>query len=235
LFGILIGAFGLGGLADRFGRKVMFIVEMALFIFFLVLVTLSSDFTVLLICLLGMGIALGCDYPTAHLIISESISSSVRGRLVLSAFGFQAVGALAGTAVGLLILQSRESIADWRWMYATAIIPAVLVLLGRFFIPRSGHWLLIQGRMAEAEKEVQVLLRREPPYPKKVVLTDSHKEDSYRHGSERLGLASLFSDQPLDYPGGRALVSSGSRYLWDRDIHSDHSCRSDRRKECTRA
>ena len=57
--------------------------------------------------LFGLGMALGCDYPTAHLVISESIPSSSRGRLVLSAFGFQAVGALAGTAVGILILQSR--------------------------------------------------------------------------------------------------------------------------------
>jgi putative MFS transporter len=31
------------------------------------------------IALLGIGIALGCDYPTAHLIISESIPSRIRG------------------------------------------------------------------------------------------------------------------------------------------------------------
>ena len=38
LAGILIGATALGGLADLFGRKQMFIAEMALFIAFLVLV-----------------------------------------------------------------------------------------------------------------------------------------------------------------------------------------------------
>jgi MFS transporter, putative metabolite transport protein len=86
LFGILIGASALGGLSDRYGRKPMFIIEMAL-------------------CLFGMGLALGCDYPTAHLVISESTPTRSRGTLVLSAFGFQAAGALVGTAVGYLVLR----------------------------------------------------------------------------------------------------------------------------------
>ena len=34
LFGILIGASALGGLSDRFGRKPMFVFEMALFVLF---------------------------------------------------------------------------------------------------------------------------------------------------------------------------------------------------------
>ena len=43
LFGILIGASLLGGLADHFGRKLMFIAEMALFTVFLILVALSPN------------------------------------------------------------------------------------------------------------------------------------------------------------------------------------------------
>ncbi len=100
LAGILIGATALGGLSDVFGRKLMFILEMVLFTIFLTLVAFSPSFPWLLTCLFGMGLALGCDYPTAHLVISESIPSQYRGRLVLSAFGFQAVGAIAGTALG---------------------------------------------------------------------------------------------------------------------------------------
>src|SRR6516165_7567820 len=38
LFGILIGASALGGLSDRLGRKPLFVIEMALFTFFLLLV-----------------------------------------------------------------------------------------------------------------------------------------------------------------------------------------------------
>jgi MFS family permease len=174
LAGILVGATALGGLADRVGRKQMFILEMALFTVFLTLVSLAPNFPSLVVFLFGMGLALGCDYPTAHLVISESIPSSLRGRLVLSAFGFQAVGALAGTALGLLILNSRESLADWRLMFASAILPAALVVFGRFFTTQSGHWLMAQGRVAEAEAALRRLLHREPSYPQVIQLKPAH-------------------------------------------------------------
>ena len=170
LAGILIGASGLGGLADQFGRKLMFILEMVLFSVFLGLTVFASNFHWLLVCLFGMGTALGCDYPTAHMVISESIPSTSRGKLVLSAFGFQAVGALVGTAVGYLILSENQDISSWRWMYATAVAPAVLVFLGRFFIPDSGHWLVSKNKIVQAEQELHRLLDRYPPYPKKINL-----------------------------------------------------------------
>jgi MFS transporter, putative metabolite transport protein len=83
LLGILMGAVGLGGMSDHFGRKSMFIIEMVIFVAFLMLLILSSNFVSLIICLFGIGLALGCDYPTAHMIISENIPSLSRGRLVL--------------------------------------------------------------------------------------------------------------------------------------------------------
>src|SRR5208283_720288 len=108
--------------------------------------------------------------PTAHLIISESIPSGLRGRLVLGAFGFQALGALTGTVVGYLVLKNIPELGAWRWMYATAIIPAVLVTLGRFSITESAHWLLVKGRHNEAQDQVERLLSRTPAYPKNVRL-----------------------------------------------------------------
>lgn len=189
LFGILVGATALGGLADRYGRKQMFIAEMILFTLFLIAVTLSPNFIVLLVCLVGMGAALGCDYPTAHMVISESIPSYLRGRLVLSAFGFQAVGALTGTAVGLLILDAEKHLYDWRLMFATVIVPAILVCIGRFFIPQSAHWLMGKGRVDQAEKAVKDLLRREPAYPVDVKLRELNEVS----GTEQPGFRELFS------------------------------------------
>jgi len=125
LFGILVGAVGLGGLSDRFGRKTMFVVEMIIFCAFLALLCVSQSYIQIVICLFGLGLALGCDYPTAHMIISETIPSTSRGKLVLGAFAFQAVGALGGTAVGYAVLSTLPDISAWRWMYASAIIPAV--------------------------------------------------------------------------------------------------------------
>ena len=183
LFGILIGATALGSLADHFGRKQLFIAEMILFLGFLVAMTLSPSFPVLLICLFGMGLALGCDYPTAHLVISESIPSNCRGRLVLSAFAFQAVGALFGTAIGYMILKSNQSISDWRLMYATAILPTIIVVLARFFITQSPQWLMSKGKVAEAKKEMRRLLHRIPAHPidiELVAVPDSEPEHERR-------------------------------------------------------
>jgi len=194
LLGILIGASTLGGLSDHFGRKRMFIVEMILFVIFLVVLSFSSGYIWLVISLFGIGTALGCDYPTAHMVISESIPSSTRGKLVLSAFGFQAVGALVGTAVGYFILYENPEVQAWRSMYATAIIPAILVIIGRFFITDSGQWLMSQGRIEEAEKETRRLLRRKPPYPKDIKLIDPNTNgDSSHRIKPGLGYSALFT------------------------------------------
>ena len=187
LLGILVGAIGLGGLSDSFGRKFMFIVEMIIFTIFLSLLVVSPSYFWLVIFLFGLGVALGCDYPTAHLIISESIPSGMRGRLVLGAFGFQALGALTGTVVGYLVLKNIPEIGAWRWMYATAIIPAVLVTIGRFSITESAHWLLVKGRHSEAQTQVERLLARRPTYPKSVRLA------ALSTGEAQQNIATLFN------------------------------------------
>ena len=198
LFGILIGALLLGGLADRFGRKPMFVAEMIIFVVFLCLLVAipaswPQSFALLVFSLFGIGVALGCDYPTAHLIISESIPSSDRGRLVLGAFGFQALGAFIGTAVGYLILKNVPELGVWRWMYATAIIPAVIVVFGRFFITESGHWLLSRGHVDRATRETARLLAREPRYPHRIMLSPHVSPHTAHHH----GYMALFRPENL--------------------------------------
>jgi len=170
LFGILIGATALGDLADRFGRKQMFIIEMVLFGLFTVLLTFSPSYAVVVFALVGIGVALGCDYPTAHLMISESMPSRIRGRMVLGAFAFQAVGGLAGTGIGFLILFENPDLGAWRWMYASTILLAIPVIIGRFFVVQSPAWLVLRGRIADAEVEIEKLLAREPRYPRNIIL-----------------------------------------------------------------
>jgi putative MFS transporter len=172
LAGILVGAIGLGSLSDYFGRKRMFVIEMIIFVAFVALLSLSASLASLIISLFGIGLALGCDYPTAHMIISENTPSSSRGRLVLGAFAFQAVGALVGTGVGFLVLSYSPTLDAWRWMFASAIIPAALVTIGRFFITESAHWLLARGHVVHAEREIARLLVRSPEYPQGVNLTE---------------------------------------------------------------
>ena len=171
LCGILIGAVGLGSLSDRYGRKSMFIVEMIIFTSFLGAAVFCTNFVSLVICLFGLGLALGCDYPTAHIIISENIPSTSRGKLVLGAFAFQAVGALVGTSVGYAVLVNMPTLDAWRWMYATAVIPALLVTIGRFYVTESANWLHSRGSYDRATVAAGRLLKRTPQYPEKIVLS----------------------------------------------------------------
>ena len=170
LGGILIGAVGLGSLSDYFGRKSMFIVEMIIFTAFLAAAVFCTSFTSLVICLFGLGVALGCDYPTAHIIISESIPSTSRGRLVLAAFAFQAVGALGGALVGYAVLVAVPNLNAWRWMFATAVIPALIVTIGRFYVTESANWLQTRGAIERATHAADQLLHRKPQYPSDIVL-----------------------------------------------------------------
>jgi MFS family permease len=172
VFGVLVGATALGGLADKYGRKNMFIAEMAIFLLFLILLTFTPNFVILLLALFGIGIALGCDYPTAHLVISESISARHRGRMVLGAFSFQALGAFTGIGISLFVLSLDPAVHVWRWMYAVAIIPAIVVFVARFYIVESAQWLAKSGRLDEARDSVSRLLKRQPVYPREVTLAE---------------------------------------------------------------
>jgi MFS family permease len=174
LFGILVGAAGLGGLSDRFGRKPMFVAEMVIFVAFLVALVCCTNVIFLVICLFGIGLSLGCDYPTAHMIISENIPSTHRGRLVLGAFVFQAVGALSGTGFGYLVLLAVPETSAWRWMFASAIFPAALVTIGRLYVVESANWLAARGDIKKAEQATKKLLVRSPQYPTDIKLPAHH-------------------------------------------------------------
>ncbi|MDX2357993.1 MFS transporter [Dietzia sp. PP-33] len=188
LAGIMVGATALGGLSDRFGRRQMFLVEMVLFTLFVLGATVAPGFVVFLICLFGMGIALGCDYPTAHTMISETQSTASRGQKVLSAFAFQAVGAVAGTLVGVAILTPTDSLDSWRLMFGVVVVPAALVAVGRLFIVQSPHWLANVGRVDEAQVELKKLLDRTPRYPSVVSLATERSTEA----AEGRKLGSLF-------------------------------------------
>jgi MFS transporter, putative metabolite transport protein len=194
LAGILFGSVLLGGLSDYFGRKRMFIAEMIIFCAFLALLLLCTNYISLAICLFGLGLALGCDYPTAHMIISETVPSTARGKLVLGAFAFQAIGALAGTGMGCLVLILDPDVSAWRWMYATALIPAIFVTLARFFIVESPNWLAVRGEHEAAEVSVTRLLHREPQYPTNVMLVRPETSGEHKPRS-KASFWSLFNSR----------------------------------------
>jgi MFS family permease len=160
LVGILIGALGLGGLADRLGRKPVFIAEMLLLVVGLVAAALSPNSACFAASLAVVGLALGADYPAAHLVISESIPAAIRGRLVLGAFSCQALGAVLGTALAALLLGLRPELGTWRLFYLLPVLPVLLVAWGRLFLPESSPWLLSRGDLEGAERQLARLLNR---------------------------------------------------------------------------
>lgn len=160
LLGILLGALLMGGLADRFGRRPVFIGEMALLLLALLAAAASPSPAWLVAALFAMGLALGADYPTAHLVISESIPAAARGRLVLAAFSFQALGAVLGTALAALLLDARPELDTWRLFYLLPALPVAAVLGGRLLLPESSHWLISRGRREQAEAALARLLHR---------------------------------------------------------------------------
>jgi MFS transporter, putative metabolite transport protein len=191
LFGILIGAVSLGSLSDVFGRKRMFVVEMLIFMVFLAILTVVPGYWPLVICLFCTGVALGCDYPTAHMIISESTPSASRGQLVIAAFAFQAVGALVGTGVGWLVLQADPQLEAWHWMFATALLPGLIVTVWRFYITESASWLFVRGEHERAEAMAKRLLRRNPQFPKEIKLQRAETH------AEKLNYGALFNPRNL--------------------------------------
>jgi MFS family permease len=221
LFGILIGATALGGLSDHVGRKRMFIVEMILFAISLLLLVVSPNYPWLLVFLFIMGAALGCDYPTAHMVISESIPSVARGKLILSAFGFQAVGALVGTGVGYLILYENPDIGAWRWMYATGIIPAILVGLRPALYSRQRALAAFPGQD-----------RRSGAGDGTAACPASALSPEGQTGSSLIGWpfggglwSALFAAlYPGDHLCLRSLVSPGSGDLRYRHLYTHHPC-----------
>ena len=117
-----------------------------------------------------------------------------------------------GTAVGFVILFENPNVAAWRWMYASTLVLAVPVIIGRFFIVQSPLWLMFRGRVKEAEIATERLLLREPAYPKEVVLHREQARD--KHHEHQWGEApwsALFQRINLD----RTILASVPWFLQD--------------------
>lgn len=69
----------------------------------------------------------------------------IRGRMLIAAFSFQAVGIFAAAGVGLFILAMHPSESAWRWMLVAGAvpalaIPALAILILRRGLPESARW-----------------------------------------------------------------------------------------------
>ena len=166
LLGSAVGAFFAGQIADRFGRVKAMVVAAVLF----TISSIGSGFAFsiwdfIFWRLLG-GIAIGVASVIAPAYIAECSPSNLRGRLG----SLQQLAIVVGIFIALLSdyfiavsAGSAESpfllgVAAWRWMFWTAVIPAVLYGMAALTIPESPRYLVAQGREQEASSVLAKIL-----------------------------------------------------------------------------
>lgn len=153
LLGILIGAVIFGPLTDRFGRRIMMVADLCVFVVVSLLQLAAGTAAELVLLRFALGVAIGADYPIAAALLSEYMPARGRGAALNSMQVVWFLGACVAYAAGNAMLGLPQS---WRWILASAAIPALVGLALRARAPESVRWLAAKGRHAEAA----VILRR---------------------------------------------------------------------------
>ncbi len=155
LFGAFVGAMLFGHISDRWGRKKVYGLELAIMIVFTLLSAVSVNYVMMIITRFIVGIGVGGDYPISSTIMSEYSSTKHRGKLVSMVFAMQGFGLVSGALVGLgsiFILPLGDS---WRLMLAFGALPAIYVVyLRRKLMETPRFSLQVQGNETEARKAV---------------------------------------------------------------------------------
>ena len=156
--GAFLGALVFGQVADRAGRKGMFMVDIILFVVFSAASAAAWNPASLIVFRFFLGVGIGADYPIGVSYIAECVPTRLRGRLIVGAFAFQALGSLLGVLVGLLILKADPTLSAWRLMLAFGVLPAVVVVIMRDGLPESVRWHLARGNYEKASHAASALL-----------------------------------------------------------------------------
>ncbi|WFU06631.1 MFS transporter (plasmid) [Rhizobium sp. CB3171] len=148
LFGILIGS-PLGGWAgDKFGRKPLFMIDMALFVLASAMQFFINSVEMLFVVRLLMGVAIGAEYSVGWPLMSEFAPARLRGRLmgvtILAWYGGFMIGYTAGYILNL------PTPLPWRFIIGTSTLIAVVLFVARLGLPESPRWLWSKGRKNEA-------------------------------------------------------------------------------------
>ncbi|MHB2028379.1 MAG: MFS transporter [Acidimicrobiales bacterium] len=149
LLASVAGALTFGKLMDKWGRKRMYGVEVAILVLGAILCAFAWNFTSLLIFRLIVGYGVGGDYATSAVITAEYSNRKSRGRLVGSVFAMQGLGLLAGPAIASIFLGVGvpNGIA-WRLMLGLGAIPAASVIYLRRKIRETPRYTMSQGDMS---------------------------------------------------------------------------------------
>lgn len=148
--GMFCGSLIMGRLSDSFGRRNIYVYDLALSSVFFVLTGLSFNFVSFFIFQLLAGIGIGADYPISSSIQAEFSPKKTRGKfLVFNIFSWT-FGSIAFYLVSVPVVLYGGADA-WRIMYITSGIVPLLVIIARRGVSESPYWLMSKGRTAEAD------------------------------------------------------------------------------------
>ncbi|MFI7067984.1 MFS transporter [Kribbella sp. NPDC050124] len=189
LFGIFIGSPLGGWLTDKFGRKPLFLVDMALFVvastaqFFAGAMQFFVDSALQLVLVrFLMGVAIGGEYSIGWPLMSEFAPARLRGRMLGLTIIAWYVGFMVAFLMGHLLIEATD--LHWRTILGSSTLIAVVLFLARLGLPESPRWLWTQGRREEA----RVLAHR-------YMESSAEMSDVEHEDSKTGGFGMLFSSQ----------------------------------------
>jgi predicted MFS family arabinose efflux permease len=156
--GAVIGALLGGWLADKIGRRVMFLSTMIMFIVFALAQAFVPNVVWLVIVRLILGMPLGSDISNGYAYIMESMRKGdreVMGNRWQFMFAVGQVLTLAVVTVFILSQMPHELI--WRVTLGLGAVPAFIILVMRHDLPETAVWLIRRGRFQAAKRAARDL------------------------------------------------------------------------------
>lgn len=142
--GMAVGALLFGILADRLGRKSVFIITLLLFSIGSGLTALSTTLAVFLILRFLIGMGLGGELPVASTLVSESVEAHERGKIVVLLESFWAGGWLIAAIISYFVIPKY----GWQVAMVLSAIPAIYALYLRWNLPDSPRFEKVEKRQS---------------------------------------------------------------------------------------
>src|SRR5215469_954531 len=165
LLGCLGGSLVAGISSDKYGRKRLLILAALLFVASSLATGLANSFSFFVTWRIVGGAAIGLASNLSPMYIAEIAPAAIRGKLVSLNQLNIVIGIVLAQVVNWLVAQpvpagatTQEILLSWngqhgwRWMFCLTAVPAMLFLIGMFFVPESPRWLVKNGRRDDARK-----------------------------------------------------------------------------------
>jgi putative MFS transporter len=149
--GQLVGALFFGWLAEKIGRFRVLRYTIVLFAAMSIVCLFAWSGTAMAAFRFIQGIGTGGEVPVASAYVNEFIGARRRGRFFLLYEVIFPVGLLIAGLIGYLLVPTY----GWRVMFVIGVIPAVIILPLRWFMPESPRWLASKGRITQADAIVK--------------------------------------------------------------------------------